>query len=173
MHNLAIRGIDEPSQSLRSAFCYTPILAGMWINRVIMLEVAVTSEAWPALELNSKTQVDFVPERIHQLRQFHLCEGSFSNVQHVGPVGRGELVQSSASVAVQNPLVRWWGGNENNEKINMPIANIRIRMKEWFTMKWGRMRRRGMRRKRMRRRIRRNERYVKIYLIKLIGKFWK
>jgi hypothetical protein len=42
MHYLAVRGVDEQSQSLRSAFFYTPILAGMlWINRLIMLEVAV------------------------------------------------------------------------------------------------------------------------------------
>ena len=79
MHYLAVRGIDQRGQSLRSAFFYTPILAGMlWINRVIMLEVAVPSEPWPELELNSKAQVDSVPERIHQLRQLHLCEGSFS-----------------------------------------------------------------------------------------------
>jgi len=79
MHYLAVRGIDTHSQSLRSAFFYTPILAGMlWINRLIMLEVAVPSEPWPELNLDSKGQVDSVPDRIHQLRQLHLCEGSFS-----------------------------------------------------------------------------------------------
>lgn len=79
MHYLAVRGIDEQSQSLRSAFFYTPILAGMlWINRLIMLEVAVPCEPWPELKLDSKADVDSVPDRIHQLRELHLCEGSFS-----------------------------------------------------------------------------------------------
>lgn len=79
MHYLAVRGIDEPSQSLRSAFFYTPILAGMlWINRLIILEVAVPSAPWPELKLDSKADVESVPERIHELRQLHLCEGSFS-----------------------------------------------------------------------------------------------
>jgi hypothetical protein len=79
MHYLAIRGIDSQSQLLRSAFFYTPILAGMlWINRLIMLEVAVPSEAWPVLRLQSKAEIESIPDRIHKLRQKHLCEGSFS-----------------------------------------------------------------------------------------------
>ena len=79
MHYLAVRGVDEQSQSLRSAFFYTPILAGiLWINRLIMLEVAVPLEAWPALELESKAEVESVPNQIHELRKKHLCEGSFS-----------------------------------------------------------------------------------------------
>ncbi|KAK6610433.1 hypothetical protein H4I95_03492 [Botrytis cinerea] len=76
---LSVRGVDEQSQSLRSAFCYTPILAGMlWVNRLIMLEVAVPCEPWPELQLHSKADVDSVRDRIHQLRALHLCEGSFS-----------------------------------------------------------------------------------------------
>lgn len=79
MQYLAVRGVDEQSQSLRAAFFYTPILAGMlWINRLIMLEVAVPSEAWPELGLESKAEVESVPDRIHGLRAKHLCEGSFS-----------------------------------------------------------------------------------------------
>jgi len=79
MHYLAVRGVDEQSQSLRSAFFYTPILAGMlWINRLIMMEIAVPMEPWPALGLESKAVVRSVPDRIHDLRQQHLCEGSFS-----------------------------------------------------------------------------------------------
>jgi hypothetical protein len=79
MHYLAVRGIDVASRSLRSAFFYTPILAGMlWINRLIMLEVAVPREPWPDLQLDSKADVESVPDRIHQLRRLHLCEGSFS-----------------------------------------------------------------------------------------------
>jgi hypothetical protein len=79
MHYLAVRGVDEQSQTLRPAFYYTPILAGaLWINRLIMLEVAVPLEPWPALGLESKAEVESIRERIHELRQKHLCEGSFS-----------------------------------------------------------------------------------------------
>jgi hypothetical protein len=79
MHYLAIRGVDEQSKTLRAAFFYTPILAGaLWINRLIMLEVAIPLEEWPAIGLESKAQVESVPDRIHALRKKHLCEGSFS-----------------------------------------------------------------------------------------------
>ena len=79
MHYLAVRGIDVESQSLRSSFDYTPVLAAMlWMNRLLMLEVAVPSEAWPALRLKSRQEVESVPERVFDIRTKHLCEGSFS-----------------------------------------------------------------------------------------------
>ena len=79
MHYLAVRGVDEQSKTFRGSFFYTPILAAaLWINWLIMLEVAVPLEAWPALRLESKAQVESVRERIHELRRRHLCEGSFS-----------------------------------------------------------------------------------------------
>lgn len=79
MHYLAVRGVDEQSETLRPAFLYTPILAGaLWINRLLMLEVAVPLEPWLALGLKSKAEVESVRERIHELRKRHLCEGSFS-----------------------------------------------------------------------------------------------
>ena len=79
MHYLAVRGVDEQSETLRPAFFYTPILAGaLWINRLVMLEVAVPLEAWPALGLKSKAKVESIPDRIHELHQKHLCKGSFS-----------------------------------------------------------------------------------------------
>jgi hypothetical protein len=79
MHYLAVRGVDAHSQSLRSAFFYTPILAQvLWVIRVIMLEVAVPLEAWPALGLKSKAEIQSIPTRVHKLRSRHLCEGSYS-----------------------------------------------------------------------------------------------
>jgi len=79
MHYLAVRGVDEQAKAFRAAFFYTPILAAvLWINRLIMLEVAVPLEAWPAVGLQSKDQVVSVRDNIHQLRTKHLCEGSFS-----------------------------------------------------------------------------------------------
>ena len=45
MHYLAVRGVDEQTKKLRPAFCYTPILAAaLWINRLLILEVAVPLE---------------------------------------------------------------------------------------------------------------------------------
>jgi hypothetical protein len=79
MHYLAVQGVDTQREVLQSAFYYTTILAGMlWINRLIMLEVAVPLEAWPVLGLKSKAEVESVQDRIHELRKKHLCEGSFS-----------------------------------------------------------------------------------------------
>jgi hypothetical protein len=77
MHFLAVMGVDTQTQALRSSFYYTPILAGvLYINRLIMLEVAVPAEAWPMLK--SRDEIQSVPERIKQIRKRHLCEGSFS-----------------------------------------------------------------------------------------------
>jgi len=79
MHYLAVRGVDEKSETLRAPFFYTGILAGaLWMNRLLMLEVAILLEPWPSLGLESKAQVESVPKRIHELYKEHLCEGSFS-----------------------------------------------------------------------------------------------
>jgi hypothetical protein len=43
-----------------------------------MLKVAVPSKAWPVLQLQSKAEIESILDRIHKLRQKHLCEGLFS-----------------------------------------------------------------------------------------------
>jgi hypothetical protein len=79
MHYLAIQGVDIQAKALRSAFTYTPILGRMlWMIRLIMLEIAVPLEAWPSLRLKSRAEIESIPNRIHELRQQHLCEGSYS-----------------------------------------------------------------------------------------------
>lgn len=79
MHYLAVRGVDEKSETFRTPFFYTSVLTGaLWINRLIMLEVAVPSEPWPTLGLQSKAQIASVPKQIYELRKKHLCEGLFS-----------------------------------------------------------------------------------------------
>ena len=79
MHYLAVRGVDADANVLQSAFTYTPILGRvLWIVRLIMLEIAVPLEAWPALGLKSRADIESIPNRIHELRQQHLCEGSYS-----------------------------------------------------------------------------------------------
>ena len=55
MHYLAVRGVDEKSETLRAPFFYTRILAGaLWINQLLMLEVAILLKPWPSLGLESK-----------------------------------------------------------------------------------------------------------------------
>ena len=79
MHYLAVRGVDTHTKAFRSSFFYTPILAGvLYMNRLVMLEVAVPIEGWRELQLANKDEIDSIPDRIHQIRQQHLCEGSFS-----------------------------------------------------------------------------------------------
>ena len=110
MHYLAVRGIDVPSESLRPAFYYTPILAGMlWINRLIMLEVAVPLEAWPELGLESKADVESVPDRIYMLRRKHLCEGSFSPTSSIlSQLAKGK----SFNKTHQSPANIHWSDDE-------------------------------------------------------------
>jgi hypothetical protein len=79
MHYLAMRGVDETNKTFYSSFGYTKILAAaLWINRLLLLEVAVPSEPWLELGLESKAQVASVRDRIDEIRKKHLCEGSFS-----------------------------------------------------------------------------------------------
>jgi hypothetical protein len=61
MYYLVVHSVDEKSKALQSSFFYTPILAGaLWINRLIMLEVAIPLDVWPSLRLESKAKVDLV-----------------------------------------------------------------------------------------------------------------
>jgi hypothetical protein len=77
MHFLAVMGVDAHTKTLRSSFHYTKFLAAvLYINRLIMLEVAVPVEAWPMLQ--SRDDIPDVPKRIKRIRSKHLCEGSFS-----------------------------------------------------------------------------------------------
>ena len=79
MHYLAVLGVDTQTNTFRVSFFYTPILAGvLYINRLIMLEIAVSIEGWPELGIPAKDDIESVPKRIHEIRSQHLCEGSFS-----------------------------------------------------------------------------------------------
>ena len=83
MHYLAVRSVNPQTEKFYLSFQYTPILAHMiWMIRLLMLEVAVSEQGWPELGLKSRAEIGAVAgavaERIHELRQGHLCEGSFS-----------------------------------------------------------------------------------------------
>ncbi len=122
MHYLAVRGVDTQSRALRASFYYTPILAGMlWINRLIMLEVAVPLEAWPELGLESKADVESVPDRIHELRRKHLCEGSFSPTSSI--LSQLAMGKHFNKLHVSPPNIHWsddeWTIHYLGEPVNL------------------------------------------------------
>jgi hypothetical protein len=77
MHFMAIIGVDAYTKTLRLSFYYTKFLAAvLYINRLIILEVAVPAEAWPILQ--NRDNIPDMPARIKQIRSKYLCEGLFS-----------------------------------------------------------------------------------------------
>ncbi len=77
MHFMAIIGINAYIKTLQLLFYYTKFLAAvLYINRLIILEVAVLAKAWPMLQ--SCNNIPDVLARIKQIRSKHLCKGSFS-----------------------------------------------------------------------------------------------
>jgi hypothetical protein len=74
---MAIIGVDAHTKTLQSLFYYTKFLAAvLYINRLIILEVAVPAEAWPMLQ--SRDDILDVLAYIKQIWSKHLCKGSFS-----------------------------------------------------------------------------------------------
>jgi hypothetical protein len=120
MHYLAVQGINSQSQSLMSSFEYTPILAAMlWINRLLMLEVAVPLEAWPELGLESKADVESVPDRIHKLRRQHLCEGSFSPTASIlSQLARGKKLNKQHQ---SQPNIHWSADEQTIHYLGKPV----------------------------------------------------
>ena len=127
MHYLAIRGINCQSQSLMSSFEYTPILAAMlWINRLLMLEVAVPLEAWPELGLKSKADIKSVPDRIHELRQKFLCEGSFSPTASIlSQLARGKKLNKEHQ---SQPNIHWSTDEQTIYYLGKPVELERVQM---------------------------------------------
>jgi hypothetical protein len=125
MHYLAVRGVDEKSKALRSPFFYTPILAGaLWINRLIMLEVALPLEAWPSLGLKSKAQVNSVRKRIYKLRKKHLCEGSFSPTASIlSQLARGKAFNK---LHFSQPNIHWSEDEQTIYYLGEPVELSKI-----------------------------------------------
>lgn len=79
MHYLAVRGIDEQTESFRGPMQYTSILAGvLWIVRLLALEMVIPSRPWLELGILGKAEVASVRESVKSFRLAHLVEGSFS-----------------------------------------------------------------------------------------------
>jgi len=106
MHFLAVMGVDTMSGKLRPSFYYTPVLAGvLWINRLIMLEVAVPVEAWPNINLTPRDDINSVRDHIHQLRRDYLCEGSFSPTSSI--LSQLAMGKSFNKMHASNPNIHW------------------------------------------------------------------
>ena len=126
MHYLAVRGVDEHSKTFRAAFFYTPILAAaLWISRLIVLEVAVPLEAWPALRLESKAQVESVRERIHDLRRKHLCEGSFSPTASI--LSQLAIGKHFNKLHIALPNIHWSEDEQTIYYLGKPVELGKIR----------------------------------------------
>lgn len=98
MHYLAVRSVDVQTKRFFPSFRYTPILAHMiWMIRLLVLEVALPEQGWPALGIQSRTEIGAVAgavaERVQQVRQNHLCEGSFSPASSIlSQLARGQAI---------------------------------------------------------------------------------
>jgi hypothetical protein len=125
MHYLAVRGVDEKSGTLRSPFFYTGILAGaLWINRLLMLEVAIPLEPWPKLGLESKAQVESVRQRIHELRKEHLCKGLFSPTASIlSQLAKGKAFNK---LHFSQPNIHWSEDEQTIYYLGEPVELGRI-----------------------------------------------
>jgi superfamily II DNA helicase RecQ len=101
MHYLAVRSVNAQTKRFYPSFQYTPILAHMiWMIRLLILEVGVSEQGWPALGIKSRkeigTEEGAVAERIHVLRKRYLCEGSFSPASSIlSQLARGQVINRS------------------------------------------------------------------------------
>ncbi|KFY94163.1 hypothetical protein V498_04016 [Pseudogymnoascus sp. VKM F-4517 (FW-2822)] len=79
MHFLAVMGIDAAAGTLRGAFTYTPTLAAaLWINRLLMLEMAVSLKGWRGLKIPAKEDISSVKDRVDMIRRKYLCLSSYT-----------------------------------------------------------------------------------------------
>jgi hypothetical protein len=81
--------------------------------------VAVPLEAWPALGLRSKAEVESVPERIHELRRKHLCEGSFSPTASIlSQLAKGKRLNRTHQ---SQPNIHWSSDEQTIHYLGKPV----------------------------------------------------
>jgi hypothetical protein len=76
----AVLGIHTYSLVYRSAYVFTPLLAGLvWVSRLLMLEYSLPSKAYTTAELNWPARDEYTNEiaRLHEVRRRFLCRGGF------------------------------------------------------------------------------------------------
>ena len=82
IHFIAIIDIDIYTKTLRLSFHYTKFLITiLYINRLIILEVAIPAETWPILQ--NRDNIPDIPVHIKQIRNKHLYKGSFSPISYI------------------------------------------------------------------------------------------
>jgi hypothetical protein len=94
MYFLAIMGINSAAEALRYLFVYTPYLAGvLWVNRLLILEYALSLYTWPVIKLVARADVTSVRARVKEIREKWLCEGSFSPTSFIlGQLAYGKML---------------------------------------------------------------------------------
>ncbi len=79
MHFLVVIGIDAAARTLRGAFTYTPMLvAVLWINRLLMLEIAMSLKGWRGLKILAKEDISSIKDRVDRVRWKYLCLSSYT-----------------------------------------------------------------------------------------------
>ncbi|KFZ23152.1 hypothetical protein V502_02369 [Pseudogymnoascus sp. VKM F-4520 (FW-2644)] len=74
-----VMGIYAAAGTLRGAFTYTPTLAAaLWINRLLMLEMAVSLKGWRGLKIPAKEDISSVKDRVDMIRRKYLCLSSYT-----------------------------------------------------------------------------------------------
>jgi len=72
-------GINEKSLTLRQPQDYTRYLAGLvWVNKLLLLEYALPSKAWPELDLLARDEYPDFGKRLHEVRSAYMVDGSYS-----------------------------------------------------------------------------------------------
>jgi superfamily II DNA helicase RecQ len=131
MHYMAVRAIDTATRTLRPPRTYTPLLAHMlWIIRLVMLEIAVSEDGWPALGIPNRFDTGSIPggvvARVHEIREKHLIEGSFSPASAIlTQLAYGQAINR----AQQNESNIFWSDDRQTVfYLGMGVAVAKIRV---------------------------------------------
>jgi len=124
MHFLAVMGIDADAGRLRGPFTYTPTLAAaLWINRMLMLEAAVSRRGWRRLGIPAKVDIVSMRERIEEVRRKYLCLGSCTSTSSIlSQLAMGRKLNK----AYGRPPNIYWADHDTIVYLGMPIPLAKV-----------------------------------------------
>ena len=126
MHFLAVMGIDAAAGTLRGAFTYTPTLAAaLWINRLLMLEMAVSLKGWPGLKILVKEDVSSIKDRVDRARRKYLCLSSYTPTSTIlSQLAMGRKLNK----AYGRPPNIYWADEDTIVYRGMPIPLAKLQL---------------------------------------------
>ncbi|OBT70627.1 hypothetical protein VF21_10672, partial [Pseudogymnoascus sp. 05NY08] len=126
MHFLAVMGIDAAAGTLRGAFAYTPTLAAvLWINRLLMLEMAVSLKGWRGLKIPAKEDISSVKDCIDMIRQKYLCLSSYTPTSSIlSQLAMGRKLNK----AYGRPPNIYWADEDTIVYRGMPIPLAKLQL---------------------------------------------